>query len=249
MNTATDYTNFKITKPRQATINFSVRGEHDCSQRDQIVEIAHNHIFQTFCPVAYDQYTGMIFQLTDDEALDLFDAIVKHVKCVFYSSRVFNFKMKIRYLNPLSHSWYFERVLGFESTPGPDNSGIITNKSRLHVPALNQLNATWRPDCFSCLTECEKAFAEFLIGYTAGGGHTVTDKLMLKLEPLTRDFVINLQLGIQLVTPDHVKQYLEWIDSKLDDDLKGYITLNFDEDRFKKLFPDYLRKLLGKSEK
>lgn len=243
MNT-NDYCSFKITKPTQATIDISVRDEQ--SERE-IVEIAHNHIFQTFRPVAYDQYTGMVFELTDDEALDLFDAIVKHVKSIFYSTRFFNFEMKIRYMYP-SHDWYFERVLGFESTSGPDNSGIITNKSRLYVPALNQLNARWRPNCFSCLTKCEKTFAKFLIGYTAGGGHTVTDKLMLKLEPLTRDFVIAFKPD-QYFSRDLMKKYLSTVDSTLDDDLKGYITLNFNEDRFQKLLHDCLLESIDEGEK
>ena len=68
---------------------------------------------------------------------------------------------------------------------------------------------------------------KFLIGYVCDW-HTTTDELNDKLLELTKAFVSGLPINAYF-TRQAVKHYLEMLNDVLSDDLKGYITLRFDE--------------------
>ena len=132
-----DYTNYKITEPTKATISLSGK---DAPYREAIQRIADKYIFKHIKQTEEYIHGQMIFEITDDEALDLFDNIIEEAKKALAEPDIhvyFYFELMIDYLNADNRN-FFTRKLGYYSTTDKGNSGSIVNESNVNAFELNR---------------------------------------------------------------------------------------------------------------
>lgn len=82
-------------------------------------------------------------------------------------------------------------------------------------------------------------FIKFLIGYTCDW-HTTTDELNETLQRITEEYVSHLPTDAYYTTRT-LKRYLYLLNQILNEDLKGFITLRFNEVRYTNLLIKYLQ--------
>ena len=139
-----DYANFKITKPTNATIR--VNADHF---KDELQQIVFEYIMKHFV-ITGEQRTcshQMIFKITDDELFEMFNCVVDEAKKILVNpietSRLELFKLEIivNYLNEdFYNSVFFTRELVFDSGNGYKGNDWFNSKSSISLYHLNGKN-------------------------------------------------------------------------------------------------------------
>ena len=133
-----DYTNYRITEPTPATVR-TFSKNHD----EIIRQIADKHIFEHFKQTGkYDENNHMVFEITDDDALDLFNYIVDESNKIFIDicgeRKQYDFDLRIEYLTE-SGDIYFIRKLDFSAGTN-EECDRISSSSTFHKFQLNRLS-------------------------------------------------------------------------------------------------------------